>query len=473
VPSPPLIGVVVVNYFGGERTMACLEAVQRSTWPADGLRIVLVDNGSEPEFTAAVRERFPAVAVVVAGRNLGLAGAVNLGIEAVSESDYVALLNNDAIPAEGWLEPLVDAFARHPRAGAVTPKVLLDGRFVSVRLDSPTSRGGRDDPRSLGVQLCGARVGGVDVTESIELVQGFWGWETDTITVGGPFAWTAGPATALVPVPEGASRRGALLELKVACGVRDTEVSIEVDGQHLGAPVGPTPVWVATEREVVPSDVINNAGLLLRSDWRAADRGYLQADDATFDEEVEVFGWSGAAVLLRRRYLEDVGPLDPHLFLYYEDVDLSWRGRLRGWETWYVPTSTVRHERSATVGRRSALAQHLSDRNRLIVLAKCAPRKLFAAALGRELRDLGRGIVRDVIGRVLELQRPSGAFAITKVRVLGGFARQVRWAFGERRRIRSRATSTDSSVLAPVVEVDAPGRLDPHRRARRADAVLD
>src|SRR5689334_16649827 len=110
--------------------MACLEAVQRSTWPADGLRIVLVDNGSEPEFTAAVRERFPAVAVVVAGRNLGLAGAVNLGIEAVSESDYVALLNNDAIPAEGWLEPLVDAFARHPRAGAVTPKVLLDGRFV-------------------------------------------------------------------------------------------------------------------------------------------------------------------------------------------------------------------------------------------------------------------------------------------------------------------------------------------------------
>ena len=36
---------------------------------------------------------------------------------------------------------------------------------------------------------------------------------------------------------------------------------------------------------------------------------------------------SGSAVLLRGSFLETVGPFDERLFLYYEDIDLSLRGR--------------------------------------------------------------------------------------------------------------------------------------------------
>src|SRR4051812_21498160 len=79
VVSDPLIGVVVVNYFGGERTIRCLEAVLKSTWPADRLRVVLVDNGSEDGYVDGLREQFgDRVQVMVSPRNLGFGGACNL-----------------------------------------------------------------------------------------------------------------------------------------------------------------------------------------------------------------------------------------------------------------------------------------------------------------------------------------------------------------------------------------------------------
>ena len=33
----PLVGIVVVNYFGGDRTLRCLESLQHLTWPAERL----------------------------------------------------------------------------------------------------------------------------------------------------------------------------------------------------------------------------------------------------------------------------------------------------------------------------------------------------------------------------------------------------------------------------------------------------
>ena len=46
---------------------------------------------------------------------------------------------------------------------------------------------------------------------------------------------------------------------------------------------------------------------------------------------------SGAAMLLRRSAFEDVGGFDPRIFMYGEDVDLSWRLRARGWRLRYLP----------------------------------------------------------------------------------------------------------------------------------------
>jgi GT2 family glycosyltransferase len=52
---------------------------------------------------------------------------------------------------------------------------------------------------------------------------------------------------------------------------------------------------------------------------------------------------SGAALLLRRAAFDEVGGFEPRIFLYGEDVDLSWRLRARGWRVVYRPRLAVVH----------------------------------------------------------------------------------------------------------------------------------
>src|SRR5438132_5107091 len=110
MPSP-LVGVVVVNHDGGELTVRCLESLLALRWPADRLRIVLVDNASSDGVTVQVGDRMPDVTVVSSEVNLGFAGGCNRGIAELDGCEYVALLNNDAVVDEGWLEALATPFA--------------------------------------------------------------------------------------------------------------------------------------------------------------------------------------------------------------------------------------------------------------------------------------------------------------------------------------------------------------------------
>ncbi len=52
---------------------------------------------------------------------------------------------------------------------------------------------------------------------------------------------------------------------------------------------------------------------------------------------------SGAATLFRREAFEAVGGFDEAIFMYGEDVDLSWRLRARGWRLTYQPRCAVVH----------------------------------------------------------------------------------------------------------------------------------
>ncbi len=52
---------------------------------------------------------------------------------------------------------------------------------------------------------------------------------------------------------------------------------------------------------------------------------------------------SGAALLVRRAAFEEIKGFDPALFLYCEDVDLSWRLRIAGFSLRYVPDAVLHH----------------------------------------------------------------------------------------------------------------------------------
>lgn len=77
----------------------------------------------------------------------------------------------------------------------------------------------------------------------------------------------------------------------------------------------------------------------------------------------EVFGACGAAFLIPRHVFEEVGGFDEDFFLSHEDVDLSYRVRLRGYRCVYMPEAIVRHVGSASLGRVSDTSVFYGQRN--------------------------------------------------------------------------------------------------------------
>jgi N-acetylglucosaminyl-diphospho-decaprenol L-rhamnosyltransferase len=70
----------------------------------------------------------------------------------------------------------------------------------------------------------------------------------------------------------------------------------------------------------------------------------LMLEGAWMHDRARPVDWAvGAALLLRREALEDVGPLDERFFVYAEDLEWCWRARRRGWEIWFEPAAVVRH----------------------------------------------------------------------------------------------------------------------------------
>jgi GT2 family glycosyltransferase len=64
-------------------------------------------------------------------------------------------------------------------------------------------------------------------------------------------------------------------------------------------------------------------------------------------------GWvAGAAMLLRRSAIEDVGLLDEGYFLYGEETDWCFRFHRHGWEIWYLPDVAITHVAGASSRKR-------------------------------------------------------------------------------------------------------------------------
>ncbi len=145
---------------------------------------------------------------------------------------------------------------------------------------------------------------------------------------------------------------------------------------------GPDGVWVRDPQG--PVTLVNSTGNVVRTDGYGVDRGWL-ADAAGHRPPPDVFGFNGAAAILRASALRDVGVFDDDFFLYYEDSDLSWRLRLAGYRIEHRADAVVRHVHAASTGEGSALFRFHDGRNRLLMLTKDATASLAVRAVARYL----------------------------------------------------------------------------------------
>jgi len=126
------LSIIYVNWNSVDYLRESIASVYEFTKETE-LEIIVVDNASPEGGVGVIRELFPSVQVIESKKNLGFAGANNLGFRS-STGEYILLLNPDT----KLLEPSIDVMMKHihalPDAGIVGCKLL--NTDLSVQLSS-------------------------------------------------------------------------------------------------------------------------------------------------------------------------------------------------------------------------------------------------------------------------------------------------------------------------------------------------
>jgi GT2 family glycosyltransferase len=133
----------------------------------------------------------------------------------------------------------------------------------------------------------------------------------------------------------------------------------------------------------------------------------------------EVFGICGAACMMPKAVFEELGGFDEDFFASHEDVDLSYRARLRGYRCRYVADAIVRHVGSATLGTASPFSVFHGQRNLEWVYLKDTPGCLLWKTLpGHIVYDLAAGVYFARMGMFIPYLRAKAAAAAGIPRIL-------------------------------------------------------
>jgi GT2 family glycosyltransferase len=130
------VTVILITYNNADHIASCLDSVV-SQLPNPASRVIVFDNASADETAAIVESSWPSVGLIRSARNLGFGRACNEVVSGLT-TDYILLINPDAVIKPGCVDALLDLAVRQPKAG------LYGGRtYTSGGLLDPSSCFGR------------------------------------------------------------------------------------------------------------------------------------------------------------------------------------------------------------------------------------------------------------------------------------------------------------------------------------------
>ncbi len=184
--------------------------------------------------------------------------------------------------------------------------------------------------------------------------------------------------------------------------------------------------------------------------------GSGEEDHGQYDNPViEPFCFCGGAALIRRKAFREVGGFDSTMFPIYEDFDLSWRLRLRGYRIVYVPGAIVLHYLSGTFGSRNLSKVYGGPKHFLRSMLKNYSTKSLLKALPNYFMYT---IVIRVLGYLLWFRTPRMAWATLKA-LLWNMA-NLPDTLRQRRKNQSTRVISDEKII----EVMGPRGREPLRQ---------
>ncbi len=118
----PKVSIIIVNYYTGLLTKACIQSVRRSSEKAN-YEIFVVDNASKDDSREILTSEIDGIKVHFSDKNIGYSRAVNIGLKKTT-GDYIVLLNPDIIVLKEGISELIRFMEEHPRAGVASGQLI-------------------------------------------------------------------------------------------------------------------------------------------------------------------------------------------------------------------------------------------------------------------------------------------------------------------------------------------------------------
>ena len=113
----PLVSCVVINWNGIKVLNDCLDSILRLRY--QNIEIIVVDNNSM-DGSQKIKDQYQdKITWIQNSENLGYAKSCNIGIKN-SRGKYIALLNNDVVLKEDWLDHAVAFLENHSNVGIIS-----------------------------------------------------------------------------------------------------------------------------------------------------------------------------------------------------------------------------------------------------------------------------------------------------------------------------------------------------------------
>ncbi|MBI2410412.1 MAG: glycosyltransferase family 2 protein [Candidatus Kerfeldbacteria bacterium] len=401
------VSIVTLNYNGKQYLQPLFESLQKQTYQP--CEIVMVDNASVDGSVEFVEQRFPNVRIIRNSENVGFAGGNNSALRHC-RGEYIALINNDMIADERYIEWLVRSLEEQ-QADVTGGKILFYTPFVTLRVEVktfvPNEHNGGGDVRALGCMIASdIAIDDVPYKKNIFLANTFGEEKAGELA----FHWLSNEAVIKIPVDLKLSRHRLRMKLAVSDMQKEEEVTMRlgeevifqkrVSNQFSECTVDIDPALI----KKYVCHVVNNASSEFNThSGGGRDVGIYEDDKGQYDTPHTAQAICGGSMLIRREVIDRYGLFDDYFFAYYEDTDFSWRLNRAGKKLFFEPRAFVYHVHTGTSKEWSPFFRYHVERNRLAMLLKNA--RLFDAAREwggfflKTARDAWRMVRRRVFKR--------------------------------------------------------------------------
>lgn len=99
----------------------------------------------------------------------------------------------------------------------------------------------------------------------------------------------------------------------------------------------------------------------------------IEKDTGQYDDAVDIFWATGAALFIRSSIFHALGGFEPYFFAHQEEIDLCWRIQRAGFKIRVLPSSIAYHKGGGTLAYANPFKTYLNFRNNILTIIRNQP----------------------------------------------------------------------------------------------------